>query len=137
MNNTIVYHQNCYVINELRNLAIETIQTSHFILVDGDGLISCNYFAEALPLATMEDNLKSYISLLSNEKEVLLFPLYPFNSGYNRVCRYKGQCKEAYYLISLMLFRWDRAPKTKQDLILSKGNNQERPSYVVHWTIDR
>ena len=101
VNNTIIYYQNCYVINELRNLAIETIQTSHFILVDGDGLISCNYFAEALPLATMEDNLKSYIPLLSNEKEILLFPLFQFSSEYHKVCRYKGQCKEAYFIFSM------------------------------------
>ena len=101
VNNTIVYYQNCYVINELRNLAIETIQTSHFIIVDGDGLISCNYFDKMLPLATMEDNLKSYIPLLSNEKEILLFPLFQFSSEYHKVCRYKGQCKEAYFIFSM------------------------------------
>ena len=44
VNNTIVYYPNCYVINELRNLAIETIQTTHYILVDGDGLLSGNCF---------------------------------------------------------------------------------------------
>ena len=48
VNNTVVYYQNCYVINELRNLAIETIQTSHFIVVDGDGLLSGIYFDKLL-----------------------------------------------------------------------------------------
>ena len=32
--------QSCFVINELRNLAIETIRTTHYLLVDGDGLVS-------------------------------------------------------------------------------------------------
>ena len=98
---SLIYYKTCYVINELRNLAIETIQTSHFIIVDGDGLISCNYFDKMLPLATMEDNLKSYIPLLSNEKEILLFPLFQFSSEYHKVCRYKGQCKEAYFIFSM------------------------------------
>lgn len=32
----------CFVINELRNLAIETIQTTHFMILDGDGILSSN-----------------------------------------------------------------------------------------------
>ena len=32
--------QNCFVCNVLRNLAIETIKTSHFLLIDGDGIVS-------------------------------------------------------------------------------------------------
>ena len=32
--------QSCFVINELRNLPIETIRTTHYLLVDGDGLVS-------------------------------------------------------------------------------------------------
>ena len=32
--------KSCFVINELRNFAIETIRTTHYLLVDGDGLVS-------------------------------------------------------------------------------------------------
>ena len=35
-----IYFDSCFVINELRNLAIETIQTSHFMVIDGDAIIS-------------------------------------------------------------------------------------------------
>ena len=35
--------QNCFVYNVLRNLAIETITTSHFLLIDGDGIISSKF----------------------------------------------------------------------------------------------
>lgn len=35
-----IYLDSCFVINELRNLAIETIQTSHFMIIDGDAIIS-------------------------------------------------------------------------------------------------
>ena len=41
-NGEYFYLYSCYVINELRNLAIETIQTSHFMIIDGDAILSCN-----------------------------------------------------------------------------------------------
>ncbi len=44
MNGTRVLYDRCFVINELRNLAIETIQTTHFMLIDGDSIISSIYF---------------------------------------------------------------------------------------------
>ena len=40
MNGSSVFYDRCFVINELRNLAIETIQTTHFMLIDGDSIIS-------------------------------------------------------------------------------------------------
>ena len=43
-NNSNIYYESCYVINVLRNLAIETIRTSHFMIIDGDGIVSCNHF---------------------------------------------------------------------------------------------
>lgn len=44
MNGTKVKYENCFVVNELRNLAIETIRTTHFLIVDGDGIISSRFF---------------------------------------------------------------------------------------------
>ena len=43
LNGTDVFYESCYAINVLRNLAIETIETSHFMIIDGDGIISCNH----------------------------------------------------------------------------------------------
>lgn len=40
MNGSKVYYETCFVVNILRNLAIETIRTTHFFIVDGDGLVS-------------------------------------------------------------------------------------------------
>ena len=42
MNGTDVFYESCYAINVIRNLAIETIKTSHLIIIDGDGIISGN-----------------------------------------------------------------------------------------------
>ena len=44
INGTDVFYESCYAINVLRNLAIETIRTSHFMIIDGDGIVSCNHF---------------------------------------------------------------------------------------------
>lgn len=40
MNRTEIRSDSCFVINVLRNLAIETIRTTHFMIVDGDGVLS-------------------------------------------------------------------------------------------------
>ena len=40
MNGTSLLYNRCFVINELRNLAIESIQTTHYMLIDSDGIIS-------------------------------------------------------------------------------------------------
>ena len=42
MNGTVVHYESCYAINVLRNLAMETIKTSHFMIIDGDGIVSGN-----------------------------------------------------------------------------------------------
>ena len=39
----IIRLEKCFVINELRNLAIETIETTNFLVVDGDGILSSNH----------------------------------------------------------------------------------------------
>lgn len=40
MNGTSLFYNRCFVINELRNLTIESIQTTHFMIIDSDGIIS-------------------------------------------------------------------------------------------------
>ena len=44
MKQTISNFSSCFDINVLRNLAIETILTSHYLLTDGDAVISCVFF---------------------------------------------------------------------------------------------
>ena len=40
INNMTTYYRLCFAINVLRNLAIETIRTTHYMIVDGDSIIS-------------------------------------------------------------------------------------------------
>lgn len=96
MNGTIVYYDSCFVINELRNLAIESIQTTHFMLIDGDAIISSIFDKTYIEIETLERNVKDFTSLLSCEKEVLLFPLFPLDSPSQIDCIRTGNCTEAY-----------------------------------------
>ena len=105
LNGTNVYYNSCFVINELRNLAIETIETTHFMIVDGDAIIS----------NTMENNIKSLIPLLSKEEEVLLFPLFPIESPSEQYCIETGDCEKA----------WKVIPQNKKQLIQMENYIQE------------
>ena len=40
MNNRKIYYESCFSYNELRDLAIETIQTTHYLMIDGDAIIT-------------------------------------------------------------------------------------------------
>ena len=40
MNNKVIYYKSCFAYNELRDLAIETIQTTHYLMIDGDAIIT-------------------------------------------------------------------------------------------------
>ena len=96
MNGKSIPLQNCFVYNVLRNLAIETITTSHFLLIDGDGIISSIFLLSILHVATLENNIQQHIPLLSNKKEILLFPLFPYSSEYHEKCVKENDCKQAY-----------------------------------------
>ena len=99
MNGKTISLQNCFVCNVLRNLAIETIKTSHFLLIDGDGIISSRFLHVSSLIATLERNIKHHIPLLSNEKEILLLPIFPYTTKYHEKCIKENDCKQAYLKI--------------------------------------
>ena len=105
MNRKVVYYDSCFVINELRNLAIETILTTHYMLIDGDAIIS----------KTLEEDVKELTSILSQEKEILLIPLFPLYSPSQVDCIETGNCTEA----------WNVLPQTKSELLKNEASIQE------------
>lgn len=50
-------------------------------------------------IETFEQDFIHFIPLLSNEKEVLLFPIFPSHSRYKQQCVHQGRCKEAFILV--------------------------------------
>ena len=47
-------------------------------------------------IETFEENVKHFKQLLTNEKEILLFPLFQAHSPFNEKCITTGNCTEAY-----------------------------------------
>lgn len=45
---------------------------------------------------TFEEDLQHFIPLISDEKEILLFPLFPYNTPFQDRCKETGDCGEAY-----------------------------------------
>ena len=52
-------------------------------------------YDEFLLLATFESNIISFIPLISNEFEILVIPLLPYNNDYYKECIDNGNCREA------------------------------------------
>ena len=98
-------------------------------------------------LETLERNVQHFTSLLSNEKEVLLFPLFPLDSPSHSKCIETGECENAYKMNNRIINRWNILPKTKHDLLLEekyikevKGGHVElmsdliyRKSLIIHY----
>ena len=78
------FNQTVFPINLLRDLAIESIDTSHFVITDID----------AFPSKTLYSSLRAHTKLLTNEKAVVLIKTFRMNAeGINlRMCFKKGIC---------------------------------------------
>ena len=50
-------------------------------------------------LATLERNIHQFIPILSNEKEILLLELFPFNSPSANDCFEGNDCTKVYILV--------------------------------------
>lgn len=84
-NKTIMYPNGIYPMNILRDLSIESITTSHYVLLDVDTFIS----------STLESNIQRNQRLLCNHYNVLLLPLFEMvNSNAVMKCRQDGMCND-------------------------------------------
>ena len=94
-----VNHTSCYDVNVLRNLAIETIRTSHFMIVDGDGIISSISFFLFNSLETLQTNYKEFITFLYQDNNVILFPTISYRDPNDDACNIEGNCTEMYTIL--------------------------------------
>lgn len=91
-----IAYESCYAINILRNLAIETIQTSHYLISDGDAILTRMCFNVYSTSGSFKTNIMEFSNLLVDEHEIFLIPLIPYDSPYNAHCKLYGNCTEAY-----------------------------------------
>ena len=75
-----------YPVNLARDLAIESISTTHYLFID------CDFFTSD----TIYSNIRSFASVLSKPKTVLLIPTFQVNKKILKKCRDMDTCELLY-----------------------------------------
>ena len=89
-NGTIIKKERTtYPLNFLRDLSIESISTTHYVLLDADILTS----------STLYSNLKRHIDVLNNDSNIILFQTFQTTRDYGNECRNTGNCKIVYVIV--------------------------------------
>lgn len=83
------YNRVIYPMNIARDLAIESVTTTHYLFIDIDFFIS----------DTLYDNLLSSSSLLSKQKSVFLLPIFQVKQEIIIGCRKNNTCESLYFCI--------------------------------------
>ena len=82
----IMFNQPIFPLNTLRDLAIESIDTTHYLLIDIDFFTS----------STLYSNLYSYKSILEQANSVVLLPTFTTEQKKLTRCRRNNTCKALY-----------------------------------------
>lgn len=75
-----------YPVNFARDLAQESVTTTHYLFIDGDFLVS----------ESLYDNLYSFSSILEKPKTILYLPVFQVNKTILIDCRKKDTCESLY-----------------------------------------
>ena len=75
-----------YPVNFARDLAQESITTTHYLFIDGDFLVS----------ESLYDNIKSFSSMLEKPKTILYLPVFQVHKSILNDCRKKDNCESLY-----------------------------------------
>ena len=63
-------------------------------------LFQVRFLVSVYSLGTMHQNLQAFIPLLSDEKNILLFPLFPLSQTISQPCISEGNCSYAYSILN-------------------------------------
>lgn len=94
----MLFPSTLYPVNLLRDLAIESIHTTHYMNIDADLFISSTFPSFSLWIDTIEQSIQYNHNILQDERNVLLLLSFKVKDNYyiNR-CRTKGiGCKTMY-----------------------------------------
>lgn len=81
------YQEGLYPVNLLRDLSIESVTTSHFMVIDADVFLS----------STILSSIDRYKNMLNNHKNVMVIPLFQYtDTNYWQRCYRDGMCEYAY-----------------------------------------
>ena len=81
--NVKYFDNGLYPMNIMRDMAIETVETTHYLLLDIDTFIS----------TTLEQDIESNKHFLNNHFNTLVFQIFQFSKAVNQtICRLSGDC---------------------------------------------
>ena len=110
-----LYPKGLYPLNILRDLAIESIHTTHFFMIDADVFLSKTLYA----------NLRKYANLLTNHKVVMFIPLFEYaNSAALQRCYNTNDCDQLLWEVWALRRSWKQIPTVKEDLRIRYNKRQ-------------
>lgn len=123
----VKYPTGFYPINTLRDLSIESISTTHYVVIDSDTFVS----------TTLSEGIQANQRLLMNHKNAFLLPLFEYGILPQwDVCLTDNDCDELSCLFFVLRRRWRAVPRTKEDVVrmLREHRIQEKriPYHVCH-----
>ena len=81
--NVKYFDNGLYPMNIMRDMAIESVETTHYLLLDIDTFIS----------TTLEQDIENNKRFLNNHFSTLVFQIFQFSKSVNQtVCRLSGDC---------------------------------------------
>ncbi len=113
----LLYPNGFYPINTMRDLAIESISTTHCLIVDSDVFTS----------EGMESAINSFARELSNHRNIIVLTSFAYKKHPSlKSCYSQGDCKEAFSYRVLITCRWDNVPENRDVLSTSLNSGVVR-----------
>ena len=118
------YNQTIFPINLLRDLAIESIDTSHYVITDID----------AFPSQTLYTSLQKHSELLKNERVVILLKTFRMNDKVINMkkCYRRGVCLDMFCFWVQIRCSWKQIPSTKKNLKEMYGTKVKSHDVLRH-----
>ena len=114
------YPGGIYPLNVLRDIGIDSIETSHYLLLDIDVFPSSDLYMSIL--------MNSH--LLSGYKSALVFQLFHFNRNLTRGIKKLSAFHELYIIPLVLSNRWNELPYTKPELLKAVALDRIRPHFL-------
>ena len=88
------FNDGLYPMNILRDMAIESVTTTHYLLLDIDTFIS----------STLEESIERSRGFLNNHFNILVFQVFQYSKSVNQtICRTTGECNYLYWFCLMLI----------------------------------
>ena len=101
----IEFNQAFYPINVLRDIGVEAIHTTHYLIMDID----------VLPSDNLHSTLMMHKSVLQDHRSCLIFQLLQYDQI--TPCNSTKCCYYLYTILRMVTCRWNMAPRRKESAV--------------------